>query len=154
MVNRNPKIIYIDMDDVLCDYTTAYKQSRTSYPDEKFPQSRIGFFLDFKPINGAVDAFKYLSSLADHEVYILTAPSEYNPNSYSEKRLWVEKYLGFETVPRLIISSNKGLLKGDYLIDDYIEGKGQEHFEGQLIHFGTDEFPNWSSVMRIFNKLV
>jgi 5'(3')-deoxyribonucleotidase len=48
---------------------------------------------------------------------------------------------------KLIISPNKGLLKGDILIDDIVEGKGQEHFEGELIHFGSAKFPDWESVL-------
>ncbi len=42
---------------------------------------------------------------------------------------------------KLIICSNKGLLKGDILIDDHISGRGQEFFEGKLIHFGQNEYP-------------
>jgi 5'(3')-deoxyribonucleotidase len=78
----------------------------------------------------------------------LTAPSEHNPLSYTEKRIWIEKHLGFDFVERLIICSNKSLLKGDILIDDHISGKGQENFEGQLIHFGSEEFLNWVMVQK------
>jgi len=39
-------------------------------------------------------------------------------------------------------------LKGDILIDDNIKGKGQEIFEGRLIHFGSDQFPDLKSVRR------
>ncbi len=35
-----------------------------------------------------------------------------------EKRVWIEKYFGLEFTEKLIISANKGLLKGDLLIDD------------------------------------
>lgn len=47
---------------------------------------------------------------------------------------------------KLIISPNKSLLKGQYLIDDQASGKGQDAFEGELIHFGSKEFPNWAKV--------
>ena len=68
--------------------------------------------------------------------------------SYTEKRVWVEQQLGMEMVERLIISPNKSLLKGDYLIDDNIIGKGQEDFAGQVFQYGSAEFPNWTVVIQ------
>ena len=145
------RIIYVDMDDVLCDFMGSYKYCIKKNPEMKYPQSRIYFFRDLEPLNGAINAFKKLSDLPNTEVYILSAPSEYNPLSYTEKRIWVETHLGFDTVSKLILSSNKSLLKGDYLIDDYTEGKGQEKFEGKLINFGSEEFLNWDSVLEFFS---
>jgi len=37
-----------------------------------------------------------------------------------------------------------------YLRTSGPSGKGQNNFEGQLILFGSDEFPDWSSVTRYF----
>lgn len=85
-------------------------------------------------------------------MYILATPSLQNPLCYTEKRVWVEKYLGFDMVERLIISPNKGLNKGDYLIDDHITGKGQDTFEGVLLHFGSSAYPGWSSVTTYFQE--
>ncbi len=142
------KIIYIDMDDVLCQFSSAHAEVLTTYPEIVYPQSQYGFFRKLKPVDGALASAKYLMSRPDFEVYILTAPSVYNPSCYTEKREWVEMHLGMELVKRLIISPNKGLNKGDYLIDDHLVGRGQEHFEGMLIHFGSDQFPDWQSVLR------
>ena len=64
--------------------------------------------------------------------------SAHNALSYSEKRIRTERHPGFHFVDRLIICGHKGLLKGDLLIDDNIQGKVQEHFEGRLIHFGSE----------------
>ena len=77
----------------------------------------------------------------------MTEPSIVNPLCYTEKRIWVEQHSGMEMVERLIISPDKSLLKGDYLIDDIPEGKGQESFEGKLIQFGTSKYPDWQSVV-------
>ncbi|KPA11151.1 5'-nucleotidase [Candidatus Magnetomorum sp. HK-1] len=63
-----------------------------------------------------------------------------------EKRIWIENYFDYNFTKKLIICSNKGLLKGDLLIDDNIEGRGQESFEGKIIHFGSSDFPDWQSV--------
>ncbi len=46
----------------------------------------------------------------------------------------------------------KEKLKGDVLIDDYIEGRGQENFEGEFIHFGSEEFPNWEIIYQYLNS--
>jgi len=138
------KILYVDMDDVLCDYTRAYSESQEACPEESYPQSKPGFFQNLEPVRGGVEAIALLQNF--FEVYLLTAPSTRNPLCYTEKRLWVERYLGYPMVKRLIISPNKGLLRGDYLIDDHREGRGQEDFEGELIHFGSDFYPDWSAV--------
>jgi len=146
------KILYIDMDDVLCDFTKAYKEDILKNPEIKYPQSQYGFFRNLEPIKDGIDTVKYLKSTEVFSVYILTAPSIMNPLCYTEKRLWIEDYLGFEMLARLIISPNKGLNKGDYLIDDNVNGKGQEEFEGELIHFGSKKFENWKSVERYFKE--
>jgi len=142
------KVLYIDMDDVLCDFTGSYSSQKEIDPDEMYPQSREGFFLNLLPLSGAVEAVSLLKSSFD--VYLLTAPSTRNPLCYTEKRLWVENYLGYDMVKRLIISPNKSLLKGDFLIDDHIDGRGQENFEGELLHFGGTRFPDWDSIISHF----
>ena len=139
-------IIYIDMDDTLCDYSTAFNEAVNKVPVLAFPQSQYGFYSHLKPIRDAIDCVKRLINSHYFEVYILTAPSIHNPLSYTEKRVWIEQYFGLPFTERLIICANKGLLKGDVLIDDLIEGKGQENFEGELIQFGSPKFPNWSAV--------
>jgi len=36
---------------------------------------------------------------------------------------------------------------GDYLIDDHASGRGQEDFQGELIHFGSEKFPDWKVIL-------
>ena len=140
-------LIYVDMDDVLCDYTTSIESIQLKNPDILFPQSLPGFFRELTPIEGAVEAVKTLRLKKNIDLYILTAPSTMNPLSYTEKRLWIEDKFDYELTKNLIICSNKGQLKGDMLIDDHINGRGQENFEGQLVHFGKGKFPNWGAVL-------
>jgi hypothetical protein len=59
-----------------------------------------------------------------------------------------------DVVAKLIISPNKGLNRGHYLIDDCDSGKGQELFEGELIHFGHADYPDWNTVQKYFEKIV
>ncbi len=113
-------------------------------PEIEFPQSLPGFFENLAPKVNAVDSFLNLAD--SYDVHILSAPSVYNPLCYTEKRVWVENHLGFEFTHKLILATNKGLLKGDYLIDDYIAGRGQESFEGELLHFGSEHYPDWNSI--------
>ena len=149
-MNVESTIVYVDMDDTLCDFRAAYIKHRQDHPDIAYPQSMPGFFQNLKPLPYAIETFNWLREQAHLDVFILTAPSVKNPLCYSEKRLWVEKHLGLNAVYKLIISPNKGLNKGHYLIDDYTEGKGQENFEGKILQFGSDEFPDWRSVQNFF----
>lgn len=135
------------MDDVLCDYTSQFNQHIERNPSIRFPQSQYGFFANLKPIDGAIDAMEALLA-SQYEPYILTAPSYMNPMCYTEKRVWVEKHLGMEYVKRLILSPNKSLLNGHYLIDDNHQGKGQDNFKGTLMLFGSEIFPDWAAIRR------
>ncbi|MEM6805444.1 MAG: hypothetical protein AAF696_28865 [Bacteroidota bacterium] len=144
------KLIYVDMDDVLCQFSARSQAIKYKYPEVNYPQSLYGFFSNLKPMPQALEAMRFLCSQDIFEIYILTAPSIWNPLCYTEKRVWVEKHLGMDLVKKLIISPNKGLNKGDYLIDDHIEGRGQEGFEGRLLHFGSNAFPDWEAVLTYF----
>lgn len=147
-------VIYVDMDDVMCTYSEAINSFKTLFPVEndpdniqyQYPQSRPEFFNN---LLDRPDAVKYVNMLREnsrYEVYILTAPSYRNPHCYTGKRLWVEKYFDLDFCQNLIICNNKGLCKGDILIDDHINGRGQENFEGELIHFGSERFDKWEKV--------
>ena len=135
------------MDDVLAGFKAGIYKRVAEYPFTFIPQSKVGFFENLEPICGAIDAVNKLRKNNLFDIYILTAPSTRNPHSYTEKRLWVEKYFDYDFTDKLIICSNKALLKGDYLVDDSASGKGQENFDGELIHFGSYVFPDWKSVL-------
>ncbi|GAA4273742.1 hypothetical protein U6A24_02605 [Aquimarina gracilis] len=141
-------IVYIDMDDVICNYTEAHRRALSRNPENHYPQSQFDFFRKLKPIYGALEGIQVLDQ-NNYQIYILTAPSENNPLSYTEKRIWIEEYLGFDFVSKLIICSNKSLLKGDYLVDDHKSGKGQENFEGRILHYGSKQCKNWETVIKI-----
>lgn len=153
-VPSSKKIIYVDMDHVLCDYASGSERHKAKYPELQYPQSQPGLYESLLPIPGAIDTYLWLHSSPQTEVYVLTAPSIRNPHCYMEKRNWVEKYLGIDIVRNLIISPHKNLNKGDFLIDDQPRGKGQDLFDGKLILFGSDEFPDWSSVRAFFAEVL
>jgi 5'(3')-deoxyribonucleotidase len=137
-------ICYFDMDGVLCDYEGARKLQIDRNPRISFPQSQLKFFENLEPIDGSIDSYFRLKE--KYNVMILTKPSYYNPLCYMEKRLWVEKYLGFEECRKLILSRDKTLLRGSYLIDD-LEQTGVFKPEWDHIHFKSEKFPNWDSIL-------
>ncbi len=143
---KDNSIIYIDMDDTICDYSGAHQRALEDYPNQLYPQSVEGFFENLVPLKHAINSVNKLRDRFD--VYILTAPSHHNPLCYTEKRLWIEKHFDLEFTEKLIICSNKSLLKGHFLIDDYAEGKGQEDFEGTLIQFASGSYPDWPAILK------
>ena len=132
------KILYVDLDGVLADYDHAKQRTTEEERTQK------GFFENLPPINGAVDAFKKLSE--KYETYFLSTAPWTNLHAPSEKRIWVEKHLGEFAFKKLILTHNKGLLKGDYLIDDRLLN-GVEDFGGEHIHFGSEKFKTWKDVL-------
>lgn len=145
--SNTQKIVYVDMDDVLCDFTQMYNASKERHPEIEYPHSVPETFLNLAPIDGAIEGFRALSANPALDVYILSAPSVFNSHSYTEKRLWVERHLGLDAAHRLILSTHKHLNHGDFLVDDQVDGHGQEKFSGELLHFGSERFPNWSSII-------
>ena len=81
-------IVYIDLDDTLCDFTGAYNKAIKENPGIKYPQSQYGFFANLEPIEGGVDVVKFMIKSKKYTPYILTAPSVLNPFSYTEKRVF------------------------------------------------------------------
>jgi 5'(3')-deoxyribonucleotidase len=151
-VMNNKKIIYVDLDDTLCDYSGAYNKVKESSPSVEFPQSQPGFYENLSPLPDAIESFEWLCEQECFDIYILTAPSIYNPLCYTEKRVWIERCLGFEHVNRLIISYHKNLLLGDYMIDDQAEGRGQELFKGELLKYGDGGFKSWRDIKLFLTK--
>ena len=141
------KILYFDMDNVLVDFKSGIKREDAGTLKEY--EGRLdevpGIFSLMDPMPGAVEAFETLSQLYD--VYILSTSPWLNPSAWSDKLLWVQKYLGDAAYKRLILSHHKNLNKGDFLIDDRRKN-GAAEFEGELIEFGSDRFPNWESVVK------
>lgn len=149
---ENPReLIFVDMDGVLVDCDAGMKvwSEKFGIPvkelfDKKFYHTP-GFYKDLPPMIDAVESFKKLTE--KYEVYILTAPAWENPSCFMDKRLWVEDYLGECAYKRLIISSDKSLFSGKALIDDRLK-YGVSKFKGEHIHFGTDKFPDWKTILK------
>jgi 5'(3')-deoxyribonucleotidase len=144
------KILYIDMDNVLVDFQTGIDSlsHEEKIASEGEYDNVSGIFSMMEPMKDAIDAFNILSD--KYDVYILSTAPWGNPSAWTDKLLWVKHFLGEKAKKRLILSHNKHLAKGDYLIDDRL-ANGAKDFEGELLLFGSDKFPDWSSVIAYLN---
>ena len=140
------KIVYVDMDNVLVDFQSGIDSlSDTDRENYKEHIDNVpGIFSKMKPFVGAIEGYKELTKYYD--VYILSTAPWNNPSAWSDKLLWVQRYLGDLAYKKLILSSNKNLNAGDYLIDDRT-ANGAGNFKGEHIHFLTDKFRNWDDVL-------
>jgi len=141
------KIVYVDMDNVLVDFQSSFPHLSAEIK-AKFKDNRDdipGIFSLMRPMPGAIESFHELARHFD--TYVLSTSPWANPSAWSDKLLWIQKHLGEVARKRLILSHNKHLNVGDYLIDDRTKN-GTDRFTGEHIHFGTDRFPDWPAVMK------
>lgn len=134
------------MDNVLVDFKTGI--DRISSYNKKEYEGRYDevpdIFSLMDPMEGAIASYNKLSS--QYDTYILSTSPWDNPSAWQDKILWVKKYLEKSAYKRLILSHHKNLNRGDYLIDDRLKN-GADKFIGEHIHFGTEKFPDWKSVL-------
>ena len=140
------KTLYIDMDNVLVNFQSGIdsisEEERTQFRNDL--DEVPGIFSKMVPVEGAIEA--YIELTKHFDVYILsTAPWE-NPSAWTDKLLWVKEYLGKSAYKRLILSHNKQLNMGDFLVDDRT-ANGAGEFKGEHIHFLTEKFQNWQDVV-------
>ena len=148
------KIVYIDMDNTVVDFVSGInkltEKEREQYLGEEDNHPLIFSLMD--PMPGAIDAITKLND--EYELYLLSTAPWDNPNAWKQKRDWVGKYFGNEEGSifwkRLILSHHKNLNKGAYLIDDNPDRNGADKFQGKLIHFASEEYPDWESIENYF----
>ena len=140
------KIVYVDMDNVLVNFKTGIE--KLSQVDLELYKGRYDeaphIFSKMEPMKNAIES--YIKLCSKYDTYILSTSPWENPTALNDKLDWVKKHLGHHAHKRLILSHNKHLNHGDYLIDDRIKN-GADKFEGELILFGGEKFPDWNAVM-------
>jgi 5'-nucleotidase len=169
--NEENLVVLVDMDGVLVNFTDGWlKEWNTVNSDRPIAQDipwthfyaeeafkhlgiaenseiealmhRPGFFRDLEPMPGAIDSIKQMVACGI-DVFICTAPLT-NSNCFSEKAEWVEHYLGKEWLRKLIVTKDKTVIHGHYLIDDKPEISG------------LYEEPSWEHVLydQLYNQWV
>ena len=161
--NNKKKIVYVDMDNVLVNFQSGLDrvpdEVKTRYANDGTGKShyddipRIFSLMD--PMPGAIEAMQELNKFFD--LYILSTAPWLNSSAWCDKLEWVQRYFGKGTdsifYKRLIISHCKDLNRGDFLIDDR-KKNGANEFKGELIQFGTSDYPDWSTVVKyLISKL-
>ena len=143
MNTPNPLCILVDQDGVLAKYNehllAIWKQehpdkiylppqmivnheTEKNFPTEyeKFFEEivlRKGFYRSLPLMEGAREALEELLALG-HNVRICTAPKREYQNCTLEKMEWIDEHLGRTWTDRTIITRDKTLVHGDFLIDD------------------------------------
>jgi 5'(3')-deoxyribonucleotidase len=157
---KKSKIVYIDLDDVCADFYKAAQDPKSiSVLEERMFDKN--FFLNLEPIPGAkVGVFQLIKMGFD--VWILSQPFTLLPESYMHKAQWVQLHFP-QLANKLILTQNKGLNLGHFLIDD--NKKWQEKFEqygGKFIHFEyggynlvTPQDPKylWEDIIETFKEI-
>lgn len=153
--------LLVDMDGVICDWGYQYGVSLDRHGDAaaNIPRHRDqtsfdlhagrtpaevaiiksvmveeGFYSQLRPIPGAKAALKAMLK-AGHDVRIVTSPWVSNPTCASDKLNWIVKHYGSHWGPRVIITSDKTIVRGDYLIDDKPEVTGSQEPSWEHIYF-------------------
>lgn len=159
---EDKKILYIDMDGVVVDFynkilefdpTLNYNENSEEYyinydKVDRICEANPYIFEDMLPLLDSVDSVVLLDVYYD--VYFLSTPMWNVPQSFTSKRNWIEKYFP-HMKKKLILTHRKDLNIGDYLIDDRLK-HGVDKFQGEHIHFGTDKFPDWKTVINYLIK--
>lgn len=145
---EQPLRILIDMDQVIADFEGGFlRQYRLDYPNdpwipleerntfyltEQYSKAfsedvavktrsiynKQGFIRGLRPINGAVDAVKTISSLDNTVIFFCSSSLSRSPCSASEKNEWIMEHFGKRWADKLILTRDKTMIIGDILIDD------------------------------------
>lgn len=148
------QVVFIDMDNVLVDFQSGIdrisEEEREKYAGDL--DDVPGIFSLMDPMEGAIEAYEWISK--NFDTYILSTAPWDNPSAWHDKLLWVKKHLPELAYKRLILSHNKHLAKGDFLIDDRT-ANGAGEFSGKHIHFGKEGegFETWKDVIAYLRKL-
>lgn len=146
------KIVYLDMDDVIADFKRDAKCHKGQFCVEFMYEE--GFFLNLKPVEGSQFSVRTIANMG-FDIWILTQPLAENADSYTEKAKWISMWFP-ELYSKIIMTQNKGLHLGDYLIDDN-EAKWKNKFEatgGKFVHFEYegDHRMSWHSIVEFFKQ--
>lgn len=159
------EIVFFDMDNVLVDFKSGLDkvdaETKAKYNDDGTGKPHYddipGLFSLMDPMPGAIEAVKAIAASNKYDLYILSTAPWGNPSSWSDKLEWVKKHLDSDHpqgvfYKRIVLSHHKNLCANAnaWLIDDRTL-HGSTEFGERFIHFGSDRFPDWQSVLKQLN---
>jgi 5'-nucleotidase len=163
---KYPDRVYVKPEDVTAFYL------ETLYPEE-YKQDILdilrapGFFANLPPMPGAIEALKKIREEDKFDTLLCSTPDSdsVNHNCSSEKMRWVERHLGNEWVKDVILTHDKTLVYGDFLLDDKPKINGRrkpswiqimfQHAYNKDIHgFHMNGWEYWPSVEKYLLDLV
>jgi 5'-nucleotidase len=141
-------IIFLDMDGVLADFDAAIVNKGMQDPPEMFIP---GFFRNLAVMDGAKEAVPVLLANKNLRIYIGSKVTSKATNCASEKMEWIKEHFP-ALLRRMVLVCDKGLLRGDILIDDDIK-RWKKKFKGRFIHFDRENSrQSWEAIAKEFGK--
>ncbi len=180
-MKESKKIVLIDMDGVIADFRKSFEKEvlkngweileeenkmhiRVKNDNDNkrriFINSQKGFYLNLEPIENSILAISEMLNDKNLEVFFCTTPSKKYKHCVPEKYRWIEKYFGFKATEKIIMTRDKTLVKGDFLIDDKPEILGAvknpdwEHiyftqpYNKNLEGLRIDDWSKWREVVK------
>ncbi|MGI4829934.1 MAG: 5' nucleotidase, NT5C type [Janthinobacterium lividum] len=177
-VGLGRKIICVDMDEVIADalgehllrYNRDFHEKLTTadlhghWIWDFVPPERLAtlerymrsedFFADLEVMPHAQRVLERLQE--QYEVYIATAAMEL-PTSFTSKFDWLKRHFPFIRPSHIVFCGDKGILRGDYLIDDNPRQLRRFRGEGILYSAPANAFVsgfrrvnNWLEIEKLF----
>ena len=135
------------MDGTLADFCEAAPSMTPGSKENPAEMYEKGFFKKLKPMPGAKEAIARLEKIKRLDLYIATKPTTKNLNCATEKYEWIEEHFP-SLLGKMFLTCDKALLRGDYLIDDYLRWKT---FQGTFVHFDeTNPGYSWGRITEYF----
>lgn len=148
---EKPKL-FIDMDDTTAQFIGDKRLNHVTIIHTHFdyPEMHIeGFFRELDPMPNAIESVRKLIASEKFDIYILSVPLATSPGSYFEKVEWIKEHIP-ELLKKIVFTQDKGLIRGDYLVDDSLAWKDKwEKNGGKFIHFNPRKNPveQWDKIV-------
>ena len=100
-----------------------------------------------KPRSSVQKAFRRL--IESYQVYLVNSADFNHRGEMADVLSWAEQYFDAPAYNHVILTCQKHLLLGDYLIDTV----PCDNFMGTVIPFGSETFKTWEEVITFFDRL-
>ncbi len=135
------------MDGVLADFDNAIANHIDDPPEMFVP----GFFRNLPVLPGAKEGVAALLANENLDVYIGSKITSKVPGCASEKVEWIKEHFP-GLLKRMMLVCDKGLLRGDILIDDDYSRWGDK-FKGMFIVFNSSRpEESWKWIIKEFSN--